>query len=68
MVCDPYGGTKAPSTAATPDRGLMQSDGRVKPGLGGPRGNQVRRGRWARRERKASPGARVYLGRPERLA
>ncbi|KAF6371448.1 complement C1q like 3 [Rhinolophus ferrumequinum] len=25
MVCDPYGGTKAPSTAATPDRGLMQS-------------------------------------------
>ncbi|NWY41986.1 C1QL3 protein, partial [Sylvia atricapilla] len=25
MVCDPYGGTKAPSTAATPDRGLMHA-------------------------------------------
>ncbi|ELK16946.1 Complement C1q-like protein 3 [Pteropus alecto] len=25
MVCAPYGGTKAPSTAATPDRGLMHA-------------------------------------------
>ncbi|TEA41077.1 hypothetical protein DBR06_SOUSAS651910001, partial [Sousa chinensis] len=47
MVCDPYGGTKAPSTAATPDRGLMQSlptfiqgpKGEAgRPGKAGPRG------------------------------
>uniref|UniRef100_G1KSX4 Complement C1q like 3 n=1 Tax=Anolis carolinensis TaxID=28377 RepID=G1KSX4_ANOCA len=45
MVCDPYGGTKAPSTAATPDRGLMRGRaagaGRVQgapPGEPGPPG------------------------------
>nr|KAF6391408.1 complement C1q like 3 [Pipistrellus kuhlii] len=43
MVCDPYGGTKAPSTAATPDRGLMQSlptfiQGPKGEGLPGPPG------------------------------
>ncbi|NXR32067.1 C1QL3 protein, partial [Zosterops hypoxanthus] len=71
MVCDPYGGTKAPSTAATPDRGLMQSlptfiqgpKGEAgRPGKAGPRGPPGEPGgRWRRRgcapwERSQSPG------------
>ncbi|XP_011819303.1 PREDICTED: complement C1q-like protein 3 [Colobus angolensis palliatus] len=42
MVCDPYGGTKAPSTAATPDRGLMQS---LPTFIQGPKGEAGRPGK-----------------------
>uniref|UniRef100_A0A2K5JYU2 C1q domain-containing protein n=1 Tax=Colobus angolensis palliatus TaxID=336983 RepID=A0A2K5JYU2_COLAP len=45
MVCDPYGGTKAPSTAATPDRGLMQS---LPTFIQGPKGEAGRPGKAVR--------------------
>uniref|UniRef100_G1QEJ4 Complement C1q like 3 n=1 Tax=Myotis lucifugus TaxID=59463 RepID=G1QEJ4_MYOLU len=45
MVCDPYRGTKAPSTAATPDRGLMQS---LPTFIQGPKGEAGRPGKAGR--------------------
>ncbi|NWX25294.1 C1QL3 protein, partial [Notiomystis cincta] len=61
MVCDPYGGTKAPSTAATPDRGLMQ--GTATPQALGAQGqcavpNRARVPGAPRRSRR-SPGPRA---------
>ncbi|NXM37395.1 C1QL3 protein, partial [Oxyruncus cristatus] len=56
MVCDPYGGTKAPSTAATPDRGLMQS---LPTFIQGPKGEAGRPGKA-----KGEPGRQGLPGPP----
>ncbi|NXQ96569.1 C1QL3 protein, partial [Sagittarius serpentarius] len=53
MVCDPYGGTKAPSTAATPDRGLMQS---LPTFIQGPKGEAGRPGKAGPRGPPGEPG------------
>ncbi|DAA23619.1 TPA: complement component 1, q subcomponent-like 1-like isoform 2 [Bos taurus] len=54
MVCDPYGGTKAPSTAATPDRGLMQS---LPTFIQGPMGPPGEKGEPGRQGLPGPPGA-----------
>ncbi|KAF1508604.1 Complement C1q-like protein 3, partial [Eudyptula minor] len=61
MVCDPYGGTKAPSTAATPDRGLMQS---LPTFIQGPKGEAGRPGKAGPRgPPRNTPGPGVPPGR-----
>ncbi|NXE87403.1 C1QL3 protein, partial [Menura novaehollandiae] len=76
MVCDPYGGTKAPSTAATPDRGLMQlwvpRGSAMCPGVpvspelrGAPAGPPAPRAAGGRGTRRA-PAAQQVPQRPSR--
>ncbi|KAK9396205.1 C1q domain-containing protein [Crotalus adamanteus] len=61
MVCDPYGGTKAPSTAATPDRGLMQS---LPTFIQGPKGEAGRPGKAGPRGPPGEPGPPGPVGPP----
>lgn len=61
MVCDPYGGTKAPSTAATPDRGLMQS---LPTFIQGPKGEAGRPGKAGPRGPPGEPGPPGPMGPP----
>ncbi|KAJ8782796.1 hypothetical protein J1605_009878 [Eschrichtius robustus] len=61
MVCDPYGGTKAPSTAATPDRGLMQS---LPTFIQGPKGEAGRPGKAGPRGPPGEPGPPGPAGPP----
>ena len=61
MVCDPYGGTKAPSTAATPDRGLMQS---LPTFIQGPKGDAGRPGKAGPRGPPGEPGPPGPVGPP----
>uniref|UniRef100_A0A8C9DV37 Complement C1q like 3 n=1 Tax=Prolemur simus TaxID=1328070 RepID=A0A8C9DV37_PROSS len=61
MVCDPYGGTRAPSTAATPDRGLMQS---LPTFIQGPKGEAGRPGKAGPRGPPGEPGPPGPAGPP----